>query len=156
MLGESPISVFMVTVGLGSVLDRPCRVCLGQLTRSTLPNFLPSKPFFIRQRLRLAERLRSASRSLPSAIAHVLVSFRYWRGGVALRATATDQGAAYSCGINVPAVFSVVVDRCRHGGGWLGILIGSIGGVSPTMGVFGLSVLVVCHRWRPRFNRRGA
>ena len=32
---------------------------------------------------------------------------------------------------------------CRgHGGRGSGILIGSIGGISPTMGVFGLSVLV--------------
>src|SRR2546427_12062279 len=40
-------------------------------------------------------------------IAAVLLVFRYWRGGVALRATASDQAAAYSVGINVPRVFSL-------------------------------------------------
>ncbi|MBZ5798219.1 branched-chain amino acid ABC transporter permease, partial [Burkholderia contaminans] len=62
--------------------------------------------------------------------------------GVALRATATDQGAAFSCGINVPAVFSVSWIVAGMAAAGSGILIGSIGGISPTMGVFGLSVLV--------------
>jgi branched-chain amino acid transport system permease protein len=75
-------------------------------------------------------------------IAGFLLVFRKWRGGVALRATAADQGAAFSCGINVPAVFSIswIVAGMATAGS--GILIGSIGGISPSMGVFGLTVLV--------------
>ncbi|MEX2519276.1 MAG: branched-chain amino acid ABC transporter permease, partial [Paracoccaceae bacterium] len=61
----------------------------------------------------------------------------------ALRATATDQGAAYSCGINVPGVFAVAwIVGCATAAG-AGVLVGSIGGISPSMGVFGLSALVV-------------
>lgn len=75
-------------------------------------------------------------------IAAFLLIFRTWRGGVALRATATDQGAAFSCGINVPAVFSISWIVAGMAAAGAGILIGSIGGISPTMGVFGLSVLV--------------
>ena len=63
--------------------------------------------------------------------------------GVALRATATDQAAAYSCGINVPGVFSLAwIIGCATAAG-AGILLGAIGGISPAMGVFGLSALVV-------------
>ena len=40
-------------------------------------------------------------------IVAVLLVFRFWRGGVALRATASDQAAAYSMGIDVPRVFSL-------------------------------------------------
>ena len=40
-------------------------------------------------------------------IVAVLLLFRFWRGGVALRATASDQAAAYSVGIDVPRVFSL-------------------------------------------------
>jgi len=76
-------------------------------------------------------------------IALFLLLFRFWRGGVALRATATDQAAAYSCGINVPAVFSLAwMVACATAAG-AGLLVGAIGGISPTMGVFGLSALVV-------------
>ena len=72
-----------------------------------------------------------------------LVLFRYWRGGVALRATASDQAAAYSCGINVPGVFSAAwAVGCATAAG-AGVLLGAIGGISPAMGVFGLSALVV-------------
>jgi branched-chain amino acid transport system permease protein len=76
-------------------------------------------------------------------IAIVLVTFRYWRGGVALRATASDQAAAYSVGINVPKVFSLSWMLAGAIAGVAGIVVGSIGGVSSAMGVFGLSVLVV-------------
>ncbi|MFX8079038.1 hypothetical protein ABTK74_19830, partial [Acinetobacter baumannii] len=69
-------------------------------------------------------------------IAVFLLVFRTWRGGVALRATATDQGAALSCGINVPAVFSVSWIVAGMAAAGSGILIGSIGGISPNMGVF--------------------
>lgn len=43
MLGESPISVFMVTVGLSSVLIGFVEFVWGS-DPATLPNFLPSKP----------------------------------------------------------------------------------------------------------------
>ena len=46
MLGESPISVFMVTVGLSSVLIGFVEFVWGS-DPATLPNFLPSKPIFI-------------------------------------------------------------------------------------------------------------
>ena len=70
-------------------------------------------------------------------IAVFLTLFRFWRGGVALRATATDQAAAYSCGINVPGVFSLAwIVGCGTAAG-AGVLLGSIGGISPAMGVFG-------------------
>jgi branched-chain amino acid transport system permease protein len=62
---------------------------------------------------------------------------------VALRATAADQAAAYSCGIDVPAVFSAAWALAGVAAAAAGILVGAVGGISPTMGVFGLSALVV-------------
>lgn len=140
MLGESPISVFMVTVGLSSVLIGFVEFIWGGDPR-TLPSFLPSKPIFI------GDAYVSPKIAVCFAIASILIAvfllvFRTWRGGVALRATATDQGAALSCGINVPAVFSVSWIVAGMAAAGSGILIGSIGGISPNMGVFGLSVLV--------------
>ena len=76
-------------------------------------------------------------------IVAVLLIFRFWRGGVALRATASDQAAAYSVGIDVPRVFSLAWMAAAAIAGVAGIVVGSIGGISSAMGVFGLSVLVV-------------
>ncbi len=73
----------------------------------------------------------------------VLAVFRYWRGGVALRATASDQGAAYAMGINVPRVFSLSWAAAGAIAAVSGVIVGAIGGISSSMGVFGLSVLVV-------------
>jgi branched-chain amino acid transport system permease protein len=46
-------------------------------------------------------------------------------------------------GINVPRVFSLAWSFAAVIAGVAGIVVGAIGGISSTMGVFGLSVLVV-------------
>ena len=60
----------------------------------------------------------------------VLAIFRYWRGGVALRATAADQGAAYAMGINVPRVFSLAWVAAGAIAAVSGVIVGAIGGIS--------------------------
>ena len=140
MLGESPISVFMVTVGLSSVLIGFVELVWGGDPR-TLPNFLPTKPVFIGDAY-VSPKIAVCFVVASLLIAGFLLVFRKWRGGVALRATAADQGAAFSCGINVPAVFSISWIVAGMATAVSGILIGSVGGISPSMGVFGLTVLV--------------
>lgn len=141
MLGESPIAVFMVTIGLGSILVGLVELVWGTDPRA-LPAFMGNAPIFIGEAY-VSRKIAIAFAVAAVVIAVFLVLFRYWRGGVALRATATDQAAAYSCGINVPGVFSLAwVIGCGTAAG-TGVLLGSIGGISPSMGVFGLSALVV-------------
>ncbi|MBC2860018.1 branched-chain amino acid ABC transporter permease [Stappia sp. 28M-7] len=141
MLGESPIAVFMVTIGLGSVLVGLVELVWGTDPRA-LPAFMGNAPIFIGEAY-VSRKIAIAFAVAAVVIAVFLALFRFWRGGVALRATATDQAAAYSCGINVPGVFSLAwVIGCGTAAG-AGVLLGSIGGISPAMGVFGLSALVV-------------
>ena len=141
MLGENAISVFMVTVGLGSVLVGLVEFTWGTDPR-TLPDFMGNTPVFIGE-LYVSRKIAIAFVVAAIVITLFLLLFRFWRGGVALRATATDQAAAYSCGINVPGVFSLAwIIGCGTAAG-AGILLGAIGGISPTMGAFGLSALVV-------------
>ena len=141
MLGESPISVFMVTIGLGSILAGVVQLGWGA-DPLRLPEFMPSTPVFIGEAY-LAPKVAIGFVAAAVVIGLFLVLFRFSRGGVALKATAADQGAAYSVGIDVPRVFSVAwILACATAAG-AGVLIGAIGGISPTMGVFGLSVLVV-------------
>lgn len=141
MLGKSAISVFMVTVGLGSVLVGLVEVIWGT-DPQTLPGFISNTPVFIGEAF-VSRKIVVAFVAAAVVIGVFLVLFRYWRGGVALRATASDQAAAYSCGINVPGVFSAAwAVGCATAAG-AGVLLGAIGGISPAMGVFGLSALVV-------------
>jgi len=141
MLGEAPISVFMVTVGLGSILVGLVEL-IWSADQRRLPEFMPTEPIF------LGEAFVSSKVFYGFLVALVLVAiavaiFRYWRGGVALRATASDQGAAYAMGIDVPRVFSLAWVSAAALAAVAGVVVGAIGGLSSSMGVFGLSVLVV-------------
>ena len=141
LLGEPPISAFMVTIGLGSVLVGLVEM-IWSADQRRLPDFLPTQPITIGEAF-LAPKVFWGAVIAAVFIAAVLLVFRFWRGGVALRATASDQGAAYSVGINVPRVFSLAWVVSAMLAAVSGIIVGSIGGISSSMGVFGLSVLVV-------------
>jgi branched-chain amino acid transport system permease protein len=141
MLGESPISTFMVAVGLSSIL-----VGLVELVWTAdprrLPEFMPTDPVLLGEAM-VAPKVFYGFVVTAALIALVLLVFRFWRGGVALRATASDQAAAYSMGINVPRVFSLAWTVAAMIAAVAGIVVGAVGGISSAMGVFGLSVLVV-------------
>ncbi len=141
LLGEPPISAFMVTVGLGSILVGLVEI-IWSADQRRLPEFVPSTPVMIGDAF-LAPKVAYGALMAFVLIALVLLLFRFWRGGVALRATASDQGAAYMMGINVPRVFSLAWVVSAVIAALAGIVVGSIGGISSSMGVFGLSVLVV-------------
>lgn len=141
MLGESPISSFMVTVGLASILVGVVEL-IWTADQQRLPEFLPNKHIVVGQAF-ISPKIFYGFWIAVLLITAVLLLFRYWRGGVALRATAGDQAAAYSVGINVPRVFQVSWMAAAAIAGVAGIVVGSIGGISSVMGVFGLSVLVV-------------
>ena len=141
MLGESPISTFMVTVGLASILVGVVELVWTADPRR-LPEFMPSDPVLLGEAM-VAPKVFYGFVVTALLIAAVLLVFRFWRGAVALRATASDQAAAYSMGIDVPRVFSLAWTAAAMIAAVAGIVVGAIGGISSTMGVFGLSVLVV-------------
>ena len=141
MLGESPISVFMVTVGLASILVGVVEL-VWTADQRRLPEFMPRSPVMVGEAF-VAPKVFYGFWVAAALILVVLAIFRYWRGGVALRATAADQGAAYAMGINVPRVFSLAWVAAGAIAAVSGVIVGAIGGISSSMGVFGLSVLVV-------------
>ncbi len=141
LLGEPPISAFMVTIGLGSVLVGLVEM-IWSADQRRLPDFMPNKAIMIGDAF-LAPKVFWGAVIAAVFIAAVLLVFRFWRGGVALRATASDQAAAYAVGINVPRVFSLSWVVSAMLAAVSGIIVGSIGGISSSMGVFGLTVLVV-------------
>ncbi len=141
MLGESPIAVFMVTVGLASILVGVVELIWTSEPRR-LPEFMPATPVMIGEAFVPPKVFYGfLVAAVLSGVA--LAVFRFWRGGVALRATASDQQAAYSMGIDVPKVFSLSWTVAAMIAAIAGVIVGAVGGISSTMGVFGLSVLVV-------------
>ena len=96
LLGEPPISVFMVTVGLASILVGLVEI-VWTADQRRLPEFFPNTPIMVGDAF-LAPKVAYGALVATFLIALVLLLFRFWRGGVALRATASDQGAAYMMG----------------------------------------------------------
>ncbi|MDD7992489.1 branched-chain amino acid ABC transporter permease [Achromobacter xylosoxidans] len=141
MLGESPISVFMITVGLASILVGVVEL-IWTADQRRLPEFMPRAPVMVGEAF-VAPKVFYGFWVALALVLLVLAVFRYWRGGVALRATASDQGAAYAMGINVPRMFSLSWAAAGAIAAVSGVIVGAIGGISSSMGVFGLSVLVV-------------
>ncbi|MGM0571864.1 MAG: branched-chain amino acid ABC transporter permease, partial [Pseudomonadota bacterium] len=105
MLGESPISVVMVTIGIASILVGLVEL-IWTADPQLLPNFLPRTPVFIGE-MYLAPKIAYGFMIGMAMLVLYLLYFRFSRGGVALRATASDQAAAYSMGINVRRVFNL-------------------------------------------------
>ncbi len=141
MVGRNPLSVFMVTIGIGSVVVGAVELIWGLQPHRLVP-LIAEKPVFIGPAYVSLKTVVTFVTAV-AIIGTMLLVLRYWRGSLAIRATASDHGAAYSCGVSVPRVcrFSWVV-ACAIASG-AGILVGWIGGISPAMGVFGLSILAV-------------
>lgn len=141
MLGESPISVVMVTIGIASILVGLVEF-IWTADPQLLPNFLPREPVFIGE-LYLAPKIAYGFLIGSVLLIIYLLYFRFSRGGVALRATASDQAAAYSMGINVRRVFNMAWVFGSLAASLAGVLVAATGGLSPQFGIIGLSVLVV-------------
>lgn len=141
LMKDNPISVFMVTIGLSSILIGLVEIIWTAEPRR-LPEFLPTQPIIMGEAL-VPSKTAYSFLIAAAAVTLLITVFAFWRGGVALRATATDRAAAASVGINVGGVFSFSWMLASVVAALAGILVGSVGGISSAMGLFGLSVFVV-------------
>ncbi len=141
MLGESPIAVVMVTIGLSNILVGAAQIFWGGGPQ-VLPDFLPRKPIFIGD-LYVSSKIAYSALIAIVMVACYLVYFRFSRGGVALRATASDQAASFSMGISVPRVFNFAWIFGCMAAAMAGVLVAASGGLSPNSGGMALAILVV-------------
>ncbi|QCK84820.1 branched-chain amino acid ABC transporter permease [Phreatobacter aquaticus] len=141
LMKDNPVSVFMVTIGLTSILIGIVELIWTAEPRR-LPEFLPGQPIVLGEAF-IGSKTAYSFLIAAAVIAVLLVVFAFWRGGIALRATATDRAAASSVGINIAGVFSFSWMLAAMVAALAGILVGSVGGISSAMGLFGLSVFVV-------------
>lgn len=145
LMGQSVFAMIMVTVGLISILSGASSI-IWTADAAFVPHIAPNTP--VRFEAFGTTIFLFGADLVNMVIALILfggiVAFvRYTKGGVAIRATAEDQSTAYSMGISVPKVFSRAWVLACTTGAIAGAILATRNGVSPTLGLFGFSVLAI-------------
>ena len=141
LIGENPISVIMVTIGLAAVLKAVVQMFYGTAPKQ-MPKVLPSGSVDI------AGAPVPLDRLLAVVVAALVLTaftafFRWSRHGIAMRAVADDQQAALVQGISVRRIFALAWALAAISALIAGILLGDIAEVSQNLASFGLVVFPV-------------
>lgn len=142
LVGESAISVIMVTIGLAALLRAVVQLMFG--TRPvTQPDLLPRNAVEL-----LPGTSVPLNRLLVILVAAVVLTvftlfFRRSRHGIAMRAVADDQQAALTMGISVRRVFAMAWALAALSALVGGVLLGDVTEVSGRLASFGLFVFPV-------------
>ncbi len=141
LIGEPIISVIMVTIGLSSILQGLTHMAWGPEFRS-FPDIFPPEPLDLGFAVVPSALLWGFIFAVVGTVIFILI-FKFSRTGVAMRATANDQQAAQSMGINVRWIFALSWSFGAVAAAMGGVIIGNVSGISIYMGDIGLKVLAV-------------
>ncbi len=141
MLGQPVISIIMVTIGLSSILMGLAEIIWSTDFKS-FPALFPRAPIIIGGII-VRSNLFWGFVTAMLAVAVFALLFKYAKVGVAMRATADDQMASFSMGINVRSMFTLAWAMGAVAASLGGIIIGNIGGIQPTLGQVGLKIFPV-------------
>lgn len=141
MVGENPISIIMVTIGLSMLLKAVVQAFYGTSPRSQ-PALLP------RSSIEFLGATVPLNRIFAVVIAAVVLTaftvfFRRSRHGIAMRAVADDQQAAMTMGISVRRIFALAWALAAISALIAGVLLGDISAVDQNIASFGLLVFPV-------------
>ncbi|MDN5715831.1 MAG: branched-chain amino acid ABC transporter permease [Janibacter sp.] len=141
MVGENPISIIMVTIGLSALLNALVQAFYGTSPKSQ-PKILPTGS------IDLLGATVPINRLLAIVIAAVVLTaftifFRRSRHGIAMRAVADDQQAAMTMGISVRRIFALAWALAAVSALIAGVLVGDISAVDQNIAAFGLLVFPV-------------
>lgn len=141
MVGEDPISVIMVTIGLSMLLAALVQMFYGTSVKSQ-PAILP------RVSVEFLGATVPLNRLLVILIAAVVLTaftlfFRRSRHGIAMRAVADDQQAAMTMGISVRRIFALAWVLAAVSALIAGVLLADISAVDQNLAAFGLMVFPV-------------
>lgn len=145
LMGQSVFAMIMVTVGLISIMSGGAQL-IWTADAANVPYIAPNMP--IRFELFGTMIFLFGTDLVNMIIALLLfggiVAFvKFTKGGIAIRATAEDQSTAYSMGISVPKVFSRAWVLASTTGAIAGAILATRNGISPSLGLFGFSVLAI-------------
>jgi branched-chain amino acid transport system permease protein len=141
MIGENPISIIMVTIGLSALLRAVVQMFYGTRVQSQPPLLPRSSISFLGATIPL-------NRLFVILIAAVVLTaftifFRRSRHGIAMRAVADDQQAAMTMGISVRRIFAMAWALAAVSALIAGVLLGDISAVDQNLAAFGLLVFPV-------------
>ncbi len=143
LIGEPIISVIMVTIGLGSILDGLIYLTPFGSENFSFPNFLPQQP------LSLGGVSISWTQLVGIIITFILIGGLSWffkksTIGISMRAVSDDQFGSMSVGISVPKVFGLAWALAGLTAAAAGCIIGNITGLNfDTLHAFGIIVFPV-------------
>jgi len=143
LIGEPIISVIMVTIGLGSILDGLIYLTPFGSENFSFPNFLPQAP------LSLGGVSISWTQLVGIIITVILIGGLSWffkksTIGISMRAVSDDQFGSMSVGISVPRVFGLAWALAGLTAAAAGCIIGNITGLNfDTLHAFGIIVFPV-------------
>ncbi len=143
LIGEPIISVIMVTIGLGSILDGLIYLTDFGTENFSFPAFLPT------QSLAFGGVSISWTQLVGVIITFTLIGAFSWffkksTIGISMRAVSDDQFASMSVGISVPKVFGLAWATAGLSAAAAGCIIGNITGLNfDTLHAFGIVVFPV-------------
>ncbi|HZJ66741.1 MAG TPA: branched-chain amino acid ABC transporter permease [Kofleriaceae bacterium] len=141
LIGQDPIAVIMVTIGLSAVLKAVVQIFYGT-TPLEMPKLLPRGSVAILGAIVPTDRLVAIV--VAAAVFAVFGAFFRWsRHGVAMRAVADDTQAALAQGISVNRISALAWAMAAASAVIAGVLIGDIAEVSQNLAGFGLIVFPV-------------
>ncbi len=140
LIGESVLTVIMVTVGLAFFLGGVTKIFWGTDTLIFNPPVFPQEP--IRIGTVVIGQVYLWSFVAAIALLFLFVAFfKYTRWGLAMQATADDEMAALSLGVSAKMVYAFAWAIAFMAAGVGGSLLGNINGVNVAVGSLGLLVL---------------
>lgn len=141
LIGEDPIAVIMVTIGLAAILKAVVQMFFGTTPRE-MPGVLPATTAGILGATVPMDRLVAVAVAVV-VFAAFAAFFRWSRHGIAMRAVADDQQAALLQGISVRRIFALAWALAAVSALIGGVLLAGISDVSGNLAGFGLIVFPV-------------
>lgn len=140
-IGEAPISIIMVTMGLSFLIKALIHMIWGTDLRS-FQGVFSSEPVRLGP-VAISEVFLYSFVAAIILLGLLTLFFKYSLMGIAMRATADDEQAALSMGISVKRVLAATWAVAAMVAAVGGIFLGNIAGVNPLLTSYGLKVLPV-------------
>jgi branched-chain amino acid transport system permease protein len=141
LVGQSVLSIIMMTIALGTVLDGVATLVWGGEYKA-YHGVLPTLNLKVGELSIPPETLIGIIVSVIT-VAILMILFRYTKAGLAMRATAEDEQVVQSVGIKVTTVYAISWVIACVVGVISGILLGGVSGVSTAMAEAGMKAFAV-------------
>jgi len=138
MLGESIISIIMITIALSTLMRSLIQIVWGTQTK-VFPSIFSDKPIYIFGLFVAEVHLYSLGIAMI-CVAMFGLFFKFSSAGLAMRVTAFNQQVAQTMGINIKRIFALAWAISAVVSSIGGIILGNINGINNALAIMGLKV----------------